>query len=236
MSARQQIVPGLTAIPVGAVNTFLIDAADGCVLIDAGFPGRADEILAGLDRAGKRPADVRHLVVTHAHPDHIGSLAAVRAATGAAVYCHPADRGIVEAGRGFRPLHRAPGVLNWALFQIVSRQMARQRQVDPTPVDHELTDGQVLPIAGGLRIVHTPGHCAGQVAVLWPAHGGVLFVADAAMHVAGLGLTLAYEDLSEGERSLRKLGQLDFRVACFGHGRAITADAAGRFRRAWPAG
>ena len=235
MSAKL-IVPGLHVIPVGGVNTFLIDDPDGCVLIDAGYPGKADVILKGIAAAGKRAADVRHIIVTHAHGDHIGSLAAMKAATGAAIYCHPADRGIVEAGHGFRRLNRAPGAINWVLYQIISRQIAKMPRVDPTAVDHELADGQVLPIAGGLRVVHVPGHCAGQVAVLWPRHGGVLFAADVAMNVMGLALTFAYEDLAEGERSLRKVGRLDFAVACFGHGKAITADAAERFRRRWPAG
>jgi glyoxylase-like metal-dependent hydrolase (beta-lactamase superfamily II) len=185
MGAAKQVVPGFFVIPTGVVNTFLLDAADGCALIDAGLPGRVEDILHGIASAGRRPADVRHLIVTHAHPDHIGSLAAIRAATGAAVYCHP-------------------------------------------------DDGQVLPFAGGLTVVHAPGHCAGQVALLWPAHGGVLLAADAASNVLGLRPSPAYEDFALGEQSLRRLSALDFQVACFGHGKAIVGAAAARFRRRWP--
>ena len=119
MAAAQQVVPGLFVIPTGIVNTFLIDAPDGCALVDAGLPGRDVDILRGVAAAGWRPTDIRHLIVTHAHPDHIGSLAAVRAATGAAVYCHPADAPIVAAGGAFRPLDVTPDVVNglvWRLF------------------------------------------------------------------------------------------------------------------------
>ena len=98
MAALRQVLPGLFVIRTGIVNTFLIDAPDGCVLVDAGMPGCEADILRGVAAAGRRPTDVRHLIVTHAHPDHIGSLATVRAATGAAVYCHPADAPIVAAG------------------------------------------------------------------------------------------------------------------------------------------
>jgi hypothetical protein len=49
-----------------------------------------------------------------------------------------------------------------------------------------------------------------------------------------LRLSPAYEDLDEGERSLRRLSALDFQVACFGHGKAIVGEAAARFRRWWP--
>ena len=92
-----------------------------------------------------------HLIVTHAHPDHIGSLAAVRAATGAAVYCHPADAPIVAAGGPFRPLHVTPGLVNWLVWRLFVRPTLRRwARDDPTPVDETLHDGTVLPIAGGL--------------------------------------------------------------------------------------
>jgi glyoxylase-like metal-dependent hydrolase (beta-lactamase superfamily II) len=237
MAAARQVVPGLFVIPTGIVNTFLIDAPDGCVLVDAGLPGRDADILRGVAESGRRPTDVRHLIVTHAHPDHIGSLAAVRSATGAAVYCHAADAPIVTAGGGFRPLRVTPGVVNWLVWRLFIRPILRRfARVDPTPVDHALYDGQVLPVAGGLTVLHTPGHCAGQVCLLWPPHGGVLLAADAAANVFGLGRSVTYEDRAEGERQLRRLAALDFRVACFGHGKAIIGDAASQFRRRWPVG
>jgi hypothetical protein len=49
----------------------------------------------------------------------------------------------------------------------------------------------------------------------------------------GLGWSLGYEDLEEGKRSLRKLSDLDFQVACFGHGKPILKDASLRFRKIW---
>ncbi|HMB02744.1 MAG TPA: hypothetical protein VKP69_03270, partial [Isosphaeraceae bacterium] len=53
--------------------------------------------------------------------------------------------------------------------------------IDPTEIEHEVGDGEML--ANGLRAVHVPGHCAGQLAFLWPQHGGVLIAADAAAHI-----------------------------------------------------
>jgi hypothetical protein len=53
------------------------------------------------------------------------------------------------------------------------------------------------------------------------------------MNVMGLGSTMGYEDFEEGKRSLKKLAQLDFRVACFGHGQTILHDAGDRFRKVW---
>jgi glyoxylase-like metal-dependent hydrolase (beta-lactamase superfamily II) len=74
------------------------------------------------------------------------------------------------------------------------------------------------------------------VCLLWPPHGGVLLAADAAANMFGLGLSVAYEDRPAGERQLHRLAALDFRVACFGHGKAIIGDAASRFRWRWPVG
>jgi glyoxylase-like metal-dependent hydrolase (beta-lactamase superfamily II) len=76
-----------------------------------------------------------------------------------------------------------------------------------------------------------PGHCAGQLVFLWPHHGGVLFAADIAGNMLGLSWSVIYEDFKEGKSSLAKVGNLDFDVACFGHGKAIVGGAAERFRQ-----
>ena len=88
-------------------------------------------------------------------------------------------------------------------------------------------------MAGGLNAIHVPGHCAGQMAFLCRQHGGVLIAADACSNIPRLGLSLGYEDLEEGRRSLRQLSALDFQGACFGHGKPILKDAALKFRRLW---
>ena len=231
-----QVVPGLYLIPLGQVNAYLLDAADGCAVVDSGFPGSAPDILKAIASIGRQPSDVKYLILTHGHPDHIGNAAELRRATGAAVYAHPVDAGIIRTGTGFRPMTPAPNLFAQLLVRLVIRpKLKRMQQLQGTPVDHEIQDGQVLPIAGGLTVLHTPGHCAGHVALLWHAHGGVLIAGDAAGHVLGLGVSVANEDLAVAERSLRGLGRQAFGTAVFGHGKPITADAAGRFRRRWPA-
>src|SRR5262249_59826848 len=88
-------------------------------------------------------------------------------------------------------------------------------EIERAEIEHEVQDGETLP--GGLRAIHVPGHCAGQLAFLWPEHGGVLIAADAVANVFGLTLSPMYEDVDEGRRSLSKLAGLEFEVACFGH-------------------
>lgn len=65
-----KIADGLYVIPVGPVNTFLLDSPDGCALIDTGVSGSVGTVLRALHALGKQPKDVRHIILTHAHPDH----------------------------------------------------------------------------------------------------------------------------------------------------------------------
>ncbi len=229
-AAVKQIVPGVYVIPLGPVNAFLIET-DHLTLVDTGIPGSAEKILQAVRAFGKQPKDIRHILVTHCHPDHSGSLAALKQATGAPAYMHPTDAAMVRAGKAFRPMTPAPGYLTGLLFRMFIPRVSAT--ISAAAIEHEVHDGEKLPLAGGIRAVHVPGHCAGQLAFLWLRHGGVLFAADAASNVMGLGLSLGYENLEEGKRSLSKIAAQDFEVACFGHGRAILKGASIRFRRKW---
>lgn len=228
----KQIVPHVYAIPLGIVNAFLIEA-DDLTLIDTGVPGSAPKILDAVRSLGRRPDEIRHILVTHCHGDHSGSLAALKAATGAPAYMHPADAALVREGKAARRMWPGPGLLARIVVPLMMRGAAKMR-VDPAQIEHEVQDGEDLPIAGSIQAIHVPGHCAGQLAFLWPREGGVLFAADAAANMLGrLGPSIVYEDYAEGLRSLARLAALDFTVACFGHGSAISSGAAGRFRRKW---
>jgi glyoxylase-like metal-dependent hydrolase (beta-lactamase superfamily II) len=228
MTAKK-LVDGLYRIP-GLANTYLIDAPEGLALIDTGFPKGSEKIFAAMRQLGRAPGDLRHIILTHAHFDHIGSLAAIARETGARTYMHQLDAPIAERGAGFRPLKQpAPGLLPSLLFKVFAR---RNPTVEPCRIDQTITDGEVLPIAGGLKVIHVPGHCAGQIALLW-ASQRVLFTGDACTNIFGLGPPIGYEDQAEGERSQRKLTGLDFEIACFGHGPPLLHDAATKFRARW---
>ncbi len=233
----EQIVPGLYQIPLGVVNAFYIDEPDGGVLIDTGFAGNADKILGALRELGRQPSDVKHLVLTHTHADHIGSAAELRKVTGARTFMHPLDAPITEAGTGFRPMKAAPGALNYIMAGIVHfRIVTLKMHVEPCPIDRRVGDGEMLPLAGGMTAIHAPGHCRGQLCFLWQRHGGVLFAADSCGNGKGLSPSIAYEDIEEGKRTLRKLAKLEFQTAVFGHGKPIRESAAAQFRQRWLGG
>jgi len=230
--AAKPIAPGVYAISLGIVNTFLIDAGD-LTLIDTGVPGSAPRILAALPGLGRRPSDIRHIVLTHCHADHTGSAQALQTETGAATYMHPVDAALVREGQAARPLRPAPGLINAGIFRLMTARQSAPMTIEPVAIDHEVGDREELPIAGGLRVIATPGHSAGHISLLWPQHGGVLFAGDAGGNMFGLGYAPIYEDLDMGQRSLGRLARLDFDVACFGHGGALIGGAAARFREKW---
>jgi len=230
--APEKVLPGIYAVKVrrGYVNAFII--ADGpLALIDSGLPGQARVFLKHIRAIGARPEDLQNIAITHHHVDHTGSLAPLVAATQAQVWVHSLDAPVT---RGEKPVpgpnpKSISGKVLWPVIKRIS-----PRQLPALKIDHEIADGQDLPIAGGLKAVHTPGHTAGHVSYLWPRHGGVLFAGDAAGHMFGrLGMPLGMftEDMEQARLSIRKLATLEFDTACFGHGGVLKGRAHAAFRR-----
>jgi hydroxyacylglutathione hydrolase len=79
---------GLLTLRLGFVKAFLLSGARKHVLIDTGTKGQLSAITGQLEREGVGLKDIGLIVVTHAHPDHTGSLADVAEATGAKVLAH----------------------------------------------------------------------------------------------------------------------------------------------------
>jgi glyoxylase-like metal-dependent hydrolase (beta-lactamase superfamily II) len=212
-----QLAPGVWRIPTfprDLVNSFAFVDDDGQVtLVDAGTRRAPRRLVAGLTHLGATPRDVTRIVVTHAHNDHVGGLARLRGRTGAPVAVHERDAAYVREGK-------APVVDRGTL---AGRLMRRGRGSSPTEVDEELTDGQVLDVAGGLRVVHTPGHTPGHVSLLHEP-SGVLVTGDSIWNMRGRmtwPLAALCTDVATTRRTAHVLGELDYQVAAFTHGPEI---------------
>jgi glyoxylase-like metal-dependent hydrolase (beta-lactamase superfamily II) len=222
--ALVKVVEGVHCIE-GTCNCYLLETPEGLVLIDTGVPGSHVRILDALKASGFRPEQLAHIVVTHAHVDHMGSLAALVRATGAQSWVHVTDAPLVERA-AFSPVSPMPGPRAWLIYRWVHLSPLR---VEPARVDHRIRDGDVLPF-GGLQTIPAPGHCAGQIVLLWPQKR-ILFAADSCMNLIKLEQTLMNEDHALGLQSLRRISALDFDIACFGHGKPIMKDASAAFRK-----
>jgi glyoxylase-like metal-dependent hydrolase (beta-lactamase superfamily II) len=220
---------GVRVAPMGMANAFLIEGEDGLTLIDAGYPGREAAVFGAIRGLGRSPDQLKHLIFTHAHPDHTGSAAAIVRETGARTYMHPLDIPIAESGGPFRPLTASPGLSRRVMCKLFFHPDER---LEPVTIDQPLTAGEILPIAGGIEVIHTPGHSAGHVALLWRG-GRMLFAGDVYMNLKGLGDPVGFENLEEGRASQRKLANLLFDAAGFGHGVPIARDASTYFRNMW---
>ncbi|MGB8889812.1 MAG: MBL fold metallo-hydrolase [Candidatus Korobacteraceae bacterium] len=225
----KRVIEGVCVVPMGMANAFLIEGDDGLTLIDAGYPGKEAAVFGAMRGLDRSPDQLKHLIFTHGHPDHIGSAAAIVQGTGARTYMHPLDIPMAESGGPFRPLKPAPGLLRRVLCKLLYHP---EERLQPVAINQPLTAGEILPIAGGIEVIHTPGHCAGQVALLWRP-GRMLFAGDVCMNIMGLGDPIGFESLQEGRASQRKLASLSFDAVGFGHGESIPRDAATRFRNKW---
>jgi glyoxylase-like metal-dependent hydrolase (beta-lactamase superfamily II) len=226
--ALKRVIEGVHLVAMGTANAYLIEWQDGLTLIDAGFPDKEVAVLKTLSELGRSPDQLKHLILTHGHPDHIGSAAAIVRATGARTYLHPLDIPLAETGGPFRPMTPAPGLLRQILCRVIYDP---EQRLAPVAIDQALTGGETLNVAGGIDVVHVPGHCAGQVALLWRP-GRMLFAADVFMNIMGLGDPLGFEDINIGRASQRKLASLSFDAVGFGHGKPTARDAT-EFLRKW---
>ncbi|MEX2555596.1 MAG: MBL fold metallo-hydrolase [Actinomycetota bacterium] len=222
----EEIVPGVWAIPMAYVSAFAI-ADEGLTLIDSGLPNKVDTIRKGLAEAGG--GQLRNIAVTHHHMDHVGGLAKLVAEPGVTVWAHAGDAGVI---RGDVTPPRPPG-RNVVERAGISGFVRFGPKAAPARVDREVSDGEELPIGGGLIAYHTPGHTAGHLSFLMPSRR-TLFVGDAAARMMGRlapPLGIYTEDHEAVKRSIAKIAALDFDVACFGHGRVLKGGGAAAFRR-----
>lgn len=207
----------IPALPFDFVNTFALVDDDGQVtLVDTGVKSTPPRVLAGLAAMGKAPTDVTRIVLTHAHGDHAGGAADLRARTGAPVAIHEVDA--AWARRGEAP-PRDPRTL---MGRLLNRAGSRANGFPAVEIGEELSDGQVLPIAGGLRVVHTPGHTPGHVSLLHEP-SGVLITGDAIWNLRKLRWSVRAfcSDIRLNAETAHVLGELDYTVAAFTHGKPV---------------
>jgi glyoxylase-like metal-dependent hydrolase (beta-lactamase superfamily II) len=168
-----QITPHIHALrtPLGPtpdrfVHVYLV-YGDSITLIDTGFNGSEKLVAEYIRSTGRDPSGIGMVILTHSHPDHIGSVKAIRDLTGCVVAAHPLDRPAIESVDLMHLREPAPGVP-----PLVG---------GPVPVGRLLRDGDSISPGKGLtlEVLHMPGHTPGSIALLLREEM-VLFTGDTA--------------------------------------------------------
>ena len=167
----KNVPPGLLTIRgVMGVCHLLVDEAGDAVLLDTGLIGEKGQIRRRLRERGLGPENVKAILLTHGHIDHVGNLAWAKAWTGAPIYAHPAEQAHIDGTFPYTGVSRWCGRLERA-----ARAVLRVGQ--PALIDVPLADGDELPFWGGLRVVHLPGHTIGHCG-FYSARCDLLFTGD----------------------------------------------------------
>lgn len=209
--------------------SLIVDPVHGAALVDTGTPNLLPAIEAALKAEGMQLSDIRRVIVTHHDLDHIGSLEAVVQATGAEVLTSELEIPYVQEGRRaqkFPPAEKVDEVM--AHMPEPVREMMKNLPGVFVKVDRVLHDGEVLDIAGGVRVVFTPGHTVGHLS-LYVEQDGVLISGDALTSKDGeLHGPSAQNtpDMPEAVKSVYKLAQLPAKSIVAYHGGVVDQDAA----------
>lgn len=198
------------------LNVFLLRGSRGAVLVDAGMPGQAGQILDQAAAHSLAPEDIRLILLTHAHGDHYGSAAELRERTGAPIAIHAAD---AAALRGEVQDQAQP--TNKLLIGLTRLAMPfiQTPTIEPDIVFEEEWSLEEYGIAG--RVVPTPGHSPGSVSVVLDS--GEVIVGDMVMGgMVGLlprpGPPIIAWDRERNRESVQKLEDLEPKLVYASHG------------------
>jgi glyoxylase-like metal-dependent hydrolase (beta-lactamase superfamily II) len=206
-------VPRVHAIQLRRVMAHLI-LEPQLTLIDCGYRGDGIRIEAAIAEQGRSIIDLSRVVCTHGHPDHAGS-AQELALAGVRILIHPADAEQLRVS--WRDALRRP-----------SRGRIFAAMTPEPPEFVAIRDGEVLPILGGLEVIHTPGHTPGSVC-LYGARDRVLFVGDTLQRRWGRvshASRLYSDDATGARRAVKRLASLDVETIVFSHYPALRQGAA----------
>ena len=208
------------------VNWTLVVDDSGVMLIDAGYPGSRDDVVNSLRQLGFEPGDVRAVLLTHAHVDHLGTAIWLAEAHGTPVYCHAAE--VSHARREYLQqvaprelLAQAwrPQWVKWSIDAVRKGALVH----DGIPGAEALTDEIAASLPGRPTAIPTPGHTGGHCSYLVD---GVLVAGDALvtghplLRKSGPQLLPSVFNHDEAlcARSLSVLADVDTDVLVPGHG------------------
>lgn len=207
---------------MGVSNAYLVEIGNGgLALIDTGTPGKSSKVISCLASMGRKPNDIKYIILTHADADHSGSAADLKRRTGAPVAIGALDAPRLSGEKKLKEVGGLGGVMVGVFGAIM--------KVERIKPDMELKDGESV---GSLVVIDTPGHTDGSICVYKP--GEAIFVGDLLRTDRAGKLMLASPNMSRDMNavkvSVEKISKLEFSMLLPGHGGPISEGAADKLR------
>jgi len=213
-----EIYSNVHLIPRVIANPYLLIDPIGLTLIDAGMPGSEKKILRYISKLGFTPKDLKNIIITHADFDHVGGLAALKKVSNSRILASAPEAAAMSAGHSSREIKPTN-----SLLKMVFRVIGRFEKNVKVEADELLSDGQIIPILGGLQVIETIGHTPGHIS-LFLASAGILFSGDSIV----TGKDKLYSsrssvtwDRQEADKSVRRQAGLEVKILCPGHGPVV---------------
>ena len=211
-------------IPLGADNCYVIKD-EGTIMIDSGTPKKGKIFVKNLKKLSIKPEDIKLIIITHGHWDHIGSAKEIKEITGAKIAMHQLEKDCLEKSLKLVP----PAVTRWGhIFAWIMSRFMPLVHIPSTDVEIILGDENFSLVEFGIpgKAIHTPGHSSGSVSVLLET--GDAFVGDLAMNGfplrLGPGLPIFAEDLQKVKESWDLLLDMGAKMIYPAHGNPFSAE------------
>lgn len=202
----------------GPGQAYLLRRGTQAVLIDTGIAGQGDAIAGALAGWGLDREALTRVLLTHWHPDHVGSAAEVGTWPNAQIWAHRIDALIIR-GDSYGTLP----TLTHTEQQFYAQIAGSIPSAAPARVDRELGDDEHLEGLGA-RVIYTPGHTDGSIAFLFE-EAGVLFTGDVATQQQGQVVLGPFDnDRPTARQSFRKFADIEVDTVCFGHGQPLVGE------------
>ena len=207
-----EVSPDIHLIPSARWSRVYLIVGETLTLVDSGLPWHPGGILNYVRSIGRRPNELKHILVTHSHPDHVGGTLSLVRKTGAAIVVHRSDT---------RPDHNNDLRLGYTGF--LGPVPVPIPLLGRTGVSQLVGDGDILPLHGGIRVIHTPGHTRGSVCFILE-ESKVLFSGDTIFSDGErLSRSIPFPgyDRDDYMRSLKRLSEFEFEGVFGGHGQPM---------------
>lgn len=225
-----EITPRIHRIGKGIINSYLID--DGEVtIVDAGAPSYFGDLPAELATMDRTLEDVRSVVLTHGHSDHIGFAERIRRERGTPILVHELDAALARGevpnpAKGFGPMKIGP-LLSFIWYSMTHGALRIPRITEVSTFG----GGATLDVPGSPRVILLPGHTPGSAALHFAGHDALLIGDALATYSVTTGVDAPRiapftADPAEALASLARLDDLEAGYVLPGHGQAWTRGVA----------